>query len=128
MDGGCFMPDQNYGYVRATTMMNSKSSNDFRWSVRLTQADTGNVKVRRLGLGIASNELVQNELRKITIDIINYYDQNAIVYYPFFGKIRKGEDLVQTYTTRNVTSGDEIHFRFQPKLKKFLIKFVSQLF
>ena len=118
------MPDQNYGYVRATTMMNSKSSNDFRWSVRLTQADTG----RWLGLGIASNELVQNELRKITIDNINYYDQNAIVYYPFFGKIRKGEDLVQTYTTRNVTSGDEIHFRFQPKLKKFLIKFVSQLF
>ena len=121
MDGGCFMPDQNYGYVRATTMMNSKSSNDFRWSVRLTQADTGNVKVRRLGLGIASNELVQNEHAL-------YYDQNAIVYYPFFGKIRKGEDLVQTYTTRNVTSGDEIHFRFQPKLKKFLIKFVSQLF
>ena len=99
-------------------MMNSKSSNDFRWSVRLT----GNT-CKWIGLGIASNKLVQNKLS----EIINYEDTNAIVYYPQGGYIQ-GNNLYQTYKSRNATSGDEIHFRFQPKLKKFFISFVSQLF
>ena len=118
MEGGCFRSAKNYGYVRATTMMNSKSSNDFRWSVRLT----GNT-CKWIGLGIASNKLVQNKLS----EIINYEDTNAIVYYPQGGYIQ-GNNLYQTYKSRNATSGDEIHFRFQPKLKKFFISFVSQLF
>ena len=104
-------------HVRATEMMNSKSSNDFRWSVRLAD-------IKWVCFGIASNELVQNELP----ETINTNDKNAIVYYPYSGSIRKGQILVQTLPTTNVTPGDEIHFRFQPKMKKFLISFVSQLF
>ena len=99
-------------------MMNSKSSNDFRWSVRLT-GDTR----RWLGLGIASNELIQNELS----ETIYKNDKNAIVYYPYFGIIGSGKTSTQQTTTK-VKSGDEIHFRFQPKMKRFLISIVSQLF
>ena len=122
MDGGCFRPAQNYGYVRATTMMNSKSSNDFRWSVRLT-GDTR----KWIGLGIASNELVHNELS----ETIYKNDKNAIVYYPYFGILGSGKASSPWSATQSIPkgkSGDEIQFRFQPKMKKFLISIVSQLF
>ena len=122
MDGGCFRPAQNYGYVRATTMMNSKSSNDFRWSVRLT-GDTR----KWIGLGIASNELVQKELSGEYLFWITHYDENAIAFHPFSGSIWIGTTHIQQVNTY-LKSGDEIHFRFQPKMKKFLISFVSQLF
>ena len=116
MEGGSFSPAQAGGYVRATEIMNSKSSNDFRWSVRLT--DSG-----WIGLGIASNVLVQNELS----ETFNYYDENAIVYFPFAGSIWKGKASIKRKgLARNVTSGDEIHFRFQPKMKKFFISLVRQ--
>ena len=118
MEGGCFRSARHYGYVRATAKMNSKSSNDFRWSVRLT----GNAR-KWMALGIASNELVQNELSEAIID----YDENAIVFYPFSGNIWRGTTHIQQVNTY-LKSGDEIHFRFQPKIKKFLISFVSQLF
>ena len=115
MDGGSFRSAQNYGYVRATAMMNSKSSNEIRWSVRPTSA--------WIGLGIASNELIQNEQP----GHIDSNDKNAIIYYPFAGLIRRGSALIQQISTYS-KSGDEIHFRFQPKMKKFVISFVSQLF
>ena len=126
MDGGCFRPAQNYGYVRATTMMNSKSSNDFRWSVRLTSGG------KWIGLGIASNELVQNELSGESREIqspfwITDYDQNAISFHPFSGSVWRGTTHIQQVNPY-LKSGDEIHFRFQPKMKKFFISFVSQLF
>ena len=54
MEGGSFRSAQDEGYVRATAMMNSKSSNDIGWSVRLTDN-------KWICLGIASNELIQNE-------------------------------------------------------------------
>ena len=47
MEAGCFRSARNYGHVRATAKMNSKSSNDFRWSVRLT----GNNR-KWMGLGM----------------------------------------------------------------------------
>ena len=123
MEAGCFRSARNYGHVRATAKMNSKSSNDFRWSVRLT----GNNRKWK-GLGIASNELVQNELSEMIID----YDENAIayMYHPFYhpaGNKWRGRTHIQQVNTY-LKSGDEIHFRFQPKMKKFLISFVSQLF
>ena len=117
MDGGSFRPAEDFGYVRATAMMNSKSSNDFRWSVRITD------DVSLLCLGIASNEFIQNELPEADENMF-YNDKNAIVYYPYAGIIQREMKLIQQMTT-NVTSGDEIHFRFQPKMKKFLISVVS---
>ena len=73
-------------------------------------------------VAIASNELVQKELSEAIID----YDENAIAFYPFSGNIWRGTTHIQQ-VNRYLKSGDEIHFRFQPKMKKFLISFVSQL-
>ena len=116
MDEGSFRSAQDQGYVRATAMMNSKSSNEIRWSVRLTSGGW-------IGLGIASNELIQNEQP----GYIDSNDKNSIIYYPYAGLVRKGGALIQHMSTYS-KSGDEIHFRFQPKMKKILILFVSQLF
>ena len=118
MEGGCFRSARNFGHVRATAKMNSKSSNDFRWSVRLT----GNTR-KWMGLGIASNELIQNKLSESIVD----YDENPIAFYPFSGSIWIGTTHIQQVNTY-LKSGDEIHFRFQAKMKKFLILLVSQLF
>ena len=114
MEGGSFRSAQDEGYVGATAMMNSKSSNDIGWSVRLTDN-------KWICLGIASNELIQNEQPGHIID----NDKNPIVYYPCAGIIRSGRVSKQVSTY--LKSGDEIHFRFQPKMEKFLISFVSQL-
>ena len=118
MDGGRFRSAEDQGYVRATATMNSKSSNDIRWSVRLTDGGW-------ICLGIASNELTQNE--QYHKQHINLKDENAIGYFPYTGMIRRGRTAKKTMPT-NVKYGDEIHFRFQPKMKKFFIAFVSQLF
>ena len=95
--------------------MNSKSSNDFRWSIRLT--DNNDWINTCIGIASKLQETDHN---------IAYQDENAIVFYPFHGIIRKGQTAIQ----KNIIAakeGDEINFRFQPKSKKFTISFVSSI-
>ena len=92
--------------------MNSKSSIDFRWSVRLTDDKNW------ITIGIAS------KLQE-TDHSIAYQDENAIMFYPFHGVIRNGQ--TQIISIIAAKEGEEIHFRFQPKSKKFTISFVSSI-
>ena len=93
--------------------MNTDSSNEFRWSVRLTSGNWINI-------GIAS-ELQQTD------ECIIDYDEYAIICHPYNGCIfeDKTTDVYQSMT--EAENGDEIHFRFQPKLKKFSISFVCDI-
>ena len=109
MEGASFITTYNYGCARAKEIMNSESANDFRWSVRITSAAW-------IFIGIAS-KLQQDKW-------IEEIDENAIIYFPHDGEIYTGNELFQ----ENIIiakNGDEVHFRFQPKLKKFSISFVS---
>ena len=90
-------------------MINSKSPNDFRWSVRLTGGN-------RIYIGIAS------QLQRKSAFVGNY-DQYAIIYSPAYGTIHKDRNQIQIETIK-AESGGEIHFRFQPKLKKFSFSIV----
>ena len=111
VEGESFQSTEQAGYARATEIMNSESVNDFRWSVRITNDE-------KIYVGIAS-KLQQGEW-------IENDDENAIIYFPFDGEIYTGTNLFQTNIIEAV-SGDAIHFRFQPKLKKFSISFVSSI-
>ena len=120
MEGGNFTtrhPDHygNYKYAvaRVKEIMNSKSSNESRWSVRINEK-------RWLATGIAT------KLQRID-EMIKSYDENAIIFFPFQGSIYKGWEIIQQNITR-ATKGDEIHFRFQPKLKKLSISFVCSIY
>ena len=93
--------------------MNSKSSKTFRWSVRLT----GNSSV---STGIAS-KLERKD------DWIDSYDENSIFFDPYNEKIYNGMGKYFPSNITNLKPGDEIHFRFQPKLKKFIISFVRSI-
>ena len=109
VEGGNFTATDEFGFARATKTMNSQSVNDFRWSVRITSAAW-------IFIGIAS-KLQQDKW-------IEEIDENAIIYFPHDGEIYTGNKLFQ----ENIIiakNGDEVHFRFQPKLKKFSISFVS---
>ena len=46
-EGGSFYATGKYGYARAAEIMNSKSSNDFRWCLKITSK-------RWISVGIAS--------------------------------------------------------------------------
>ena len=87
--------------------MNSKSSTNFRWSVRLTDDDDDDWYI-----GIAS-KLEQKD------DYIENYDKNSIFFSPSTSQIYKGSLLGLPSNITNATSGDEFHFKFQPKLKKY---------
>ena len=82
-------------------VMNSKSPNDFRWSIRLT-GDTS------IGIGIAS------QLQRKENFVVNY-DEYAILYYRCTGIIYHKSKNIEI----DIECGGEIHFRFQPKQKKF---------
>ena len=88
--------------------MNSKSPNDFRWSVRLTGDNL-------VYIGIASR-LQRN-------NYVGNYDEYAIIYSPQHGKIYKESGRVAIDAIK-AESDAEIHFRFQPKLKKFSFSIV----
>ena len=106
MEGGHFTSTGEFGYARATEVLNSKCTNDFRWSVAL-RTD------KPIWIGIAS------KLQR-TDDNIKSYDENAILCYPTGGSFFQGEI---TEGSQNLVAqlGDEIHFIFQSKLKKFSI-------
>ena len=94
--------------------MNSKSSLNFRWSVRLTSSAD-------IYIGIAS------KLER-TGGWIEDYDKNSILFAPFCEKIYKGLPQTLPSNITNARSGDEIHFRFQPELKKFSISLVRFIY
>ena len=109
MEGGNFTATDYCGLARATEAMNSQSVNDFRWSVRITGAEG-------ISIGIATK--LQHD------EWLEDYDENAIIYMPFAGEIHTEKELFQENIIE-AKNGDEVHFRFQPKLKKFSISFVS---
>ena len=116
VEGGSFKSNDFYGWARNTEKLNSKSSKDFRWSVRL---NAGTASMEWIAIGIAA-KLEQSS------DCITEYDENAILYHPYFSQINKGKTNVKLDFKR-AKPGDEIHFRFQPKSKKFSISFVSSI-
>ena len=111
MEGENFTSTDEYGFARATETMNSQSVKDFRWSIRITGDES-------IYIGIAS----KLQQKKWIEDI----DENSIMYFPYSGDIYIEKDLFQE-TIFVAESGDAIHFRFQPKLKKFTISFVSSI-
>ena len=90
--------------------MNSKSPTDVRWSLRI-DGDVFNFFI-----GIASKF-------EHTTTYIGNYDEYAIIYIPDQGRISHKRNKVHMNTVK-VKCGDEIHFRFQPKLKKFSVSVV----
>ena len=48
------------------------------------------------------------------------------MYLPYNGQIFEGFDMIENDISEAI-DGDEIHFRFQSKLKKFSISFVSSI-
>ena len=127
MEGGNFTISggNSFGIARAKEIMNSKSSNESRWSVRINKMPSYD---EWLVTGIAT-KLQRITDRSVGHDLIHNYDKKAIIFFPFgdsFGLICEGETTLQDHITK-AKNGDEIHiqFRFQPKLKKFSISFVS---
>ena len=93
--------------------MNSKSSNDFRWSVRITDDPW-------VAIGIAS------KLKRINGTIHDKQDENSIMFFPYVGNIWSENKISYRGLTRT-KSGAECHFKFQPKMKKIVITFVSSI-
>ena len=95
--------------------MNCKSSNDFRWSVRLISGDAG------IYIGITSKLQAKD-------DWVESGDTNSIVYSPLAKHIYKGtSESFECKILPKANTGDEIHFKFQPKLKKFSISLVRSV-
>ena len=119
VEGGSFKSTQDFGFVRAKETLNSNATKDFRWSVWLTG---GGISGESLYIGIASKLHRTNEF-------IGANDEDAIFVNPHYGNLWKGRTMVPSSmnqrTAIKAKSGDEIHFRFQPKLKKFSISIVS---
>ena len=111
VDGGCFTATFDRGFVRASETMNSESAHDFRWSVTLTAESTY--------IGIATKLPPPH-----VTEYLEQYDENAFMYEPYGGDILQGSEVVNNDITV-AENGDEVHFRFQPKLKKFSISLVS---
>ena len=107
MEGGHITTTGDNGYARATEVMNSKCSNNFRWSVILRTDE------KAVWMGIAS------KLQPIE-DKITSYDQKAILFVPAAGSFFHG-GITEGAQNLEMGSGDEIHFIFQSKLKKFSI-------
>ena len=112
VEGGVFKATEARGYARATEIMNSKSTHDYRWSIRIIGQES-------IYIGIASK-------LKRTQDWILYYDENSLTYAPLGGYVWKANTVIE-HKFIKADSGDEVHFRFQPKLKKFSISFVSSI-
>ena len=130
MEGGNFKPDycQNYCFARATEVMNSKSSNDFRWSVRFIVHQN---RPELACFGIASKCRFIHHAGSRVADL---YDENAIILgfhrtdRRFYNRITV--ENKQKYLINKIISSaneDEIHFRFQSKLKKLSISLVRSI-
>ena len=107
MKGGFFESTYRYGSARAVEVMNSKSANDFYWSLKC------DFKEDACYIGIAS--IIQR-----SNSFLGAHDENAILFDLHFGTITKGS-YVYRHSVISVDSKDEIHLKFQPKLKKFSI-------
>ena len=96
VEGGYFRSTTAYGCAQAREIMSTKSLNDYRWFVTLIKDST-------IGAGIATEWIS--------------FDENAIW---------TGNEVLKGTTTK-AKSGEplEIHFKFQPKLKKLTISLVS---
>ena len=94
-------------------IMNSKSSNEFRWSVRITDDPW-------IAIGIAT------KLKQVKAPIFNTQDENSIIFYPCYGNIWAGKTLVHEAICMT-NFGAEYHFKFQPKMKKLFILVVSTI-
>lgn len=119
MEGGSFRATGDCGYARATEVLNTKRTDEVVWSVRNISNDDDS---SYYSTGIAT------KLQTVKRWIENY-DENAIIYDTSSGgkgTIRKGKMALHE-DIMIATKGDEIHCRFQPKLKKFLITFVSSI-
>ena len=92
--------------------MNSKSPNDFRWSFRLTGDPY-------IFIGIASKLQRKSGYK----NFVGNHDEYAIAYSPKTGEINKGFNAIIIDGIKAGPDG-EIHFTFQPKLKKFSIAIV----
>ena len=111
MTNGIFKAVGQYGYARAATVMSTKSETDFEWSVKLLC----NTPIR-VGIG--------SQLLNLGDADIFYRDENAILYNSS-GKlgISVGTNKIHFHPAQH-KSGDVIHFRFQPRTKKFYIHLV----
>jgi len=78
---------------------------------------TGDVK--DFYIGIAS------KLQRID-KFIGHYDEYAIIYAPYLECVWKGKKKIQTGIIK-LNPGEDIHFKFQPKLKKFSFSLVCLL-
>ena len=116
MEGGRFRATGDLGYARATEVLNTNRTDEVVWSVKIFCEDA------MCDIGIATK-------LKNAGGWIEDYDENAIIYDTSSGgkgTIRKGKMALHE-DIMIATKGDEIHCRFQPKLKKFLITFVSSI-
>ena len=117
VDGGSFKSTDDFGFARAPEIMNSKDSKDFRWSIWLT----GGVSTY---IGIATK-------LNPTHEFIGDNDDDAIFVNPHYGNMWKGRTMIQGLSNQRsfikAKIGDEIHFKFQPKLKKFTISIVCKI-
>jgi len=114
--GGSFEATGSWGYARAAEIMNSKSSNDFRWCLKIT----GRWFV---SVGIASTLQLIDEY-------IHHQDENSLIFWCSWsnlkGKIFKGKTVIKEGIDApflNDKREFEIRCRFQPKLKKFSFLF-----
>ena len=92
-------------------------SHDFHWSIRLGNSNWFYV-------GVAARGPARGPVRGPQKPVhIGNYDKNSILFHTRDGVVFVGEDqIVCDFPRANI--GDVIHFRFQPKLKKFCISLV----
>jgi len=93
-----------YAYARASDVMSTQSSTNFEWSVKFIG--------KWFHVGIASQ-------LKPSKDYIFNYDQDSILYTG--RRIRMGSNTMHENVT---TTGDIIHFKFEPSRKKLVIDLV----
>ena len=111
MTNGTFKPLDDCAYSRAINVMSTESAIDFEWSVRIDSTENFIV-------GIASEF-------KQEMEVINLYDQNAIIYSNQINSIRIGSKTIYSELTEHRT-GDVVCFRFLSHLKKLVIYLVRK--
>ena len=106
-----------YAHARAADVMSTKSANGFEWSVKHIGHDS-------LMVGIASQVAPGS--------FIFNSDQNSILYD--YNANMGGSSVIRIGSTihskpkRQQTTGDVIHFKFQPQTKKLVIELVRVVF
>ena len=117
MTNGIFKRSGSCGATRATNIMSSQSTSDFEWSVKLICSGFPFFDV-----GIAS-------IFKLRNSTIAGYDETAILYRSYITQFAGSSNIMsrknQVHSNLpQLTTGDVIRFRFQPKKKKLIIELV----